>query len=91
MGREGNSVYRLSPAEIQQIELDVVRRPGIAGFEIFPRKADHERHFWSRSGGYIGACKGERTEFIYVIYHLDGTVHGYPITEALLRQKGVEL
>jgi hypothetical protein len=34
----------------------------------------------------IGASKGERTRFVYVVYHLGGAVHGYPITAAMLRQ-----
>jgi hypothetical protein len=99
MGRDGDSIYRLSRVEVERMELEVVRRAleeirngGVATFEIHPRKnPEHERHFWSRRGEDIGACKGEKTEFIYVIYHISGVVHGYPITKALLRQKGVDL
>jgi hypothetical protein len=62
------------------------------GTEILPRKGDAERHFWRAMAEDVGACKGERTRYIYVLYGLSGAVHGYPVTEAWLRRiEGVNL
>ncbi len=39
----------------------------------------------------LGASEGEFTRFIIVQYEKNGSVHGYPITENRLRQKGAKL
>lgn len=93
-GREGNGIYRINRDEVRQAELETIgnlnQSVAPLGHEIRPRKASHERHFWREFVVDIGASKGERTRYIYVLYHLSGAVHGYPITETLLREKGVD-
>jgi hypothetical protein len=94
-------VYRISPDEVRQIELETienalgrgeVQSAAENGLEILPRKnPNHERHFWRRLPQPIGASKGEQTEYIYVLYHISGAVHGYPLTRELLREKGVNV
>jgi hypothetical protein len=75
---------------VRRIELESVSG---RGNEILPRKGANERHFWRKMAHDVGASKGQRTSFIYVIFHFSGgAVHGYPVTEAWLRRiEGVEL
>jgi hypothetical protein len=89
MGRRGDSKYILKREEIREIELAIVR---LGENEILPRKYSGERHFWAKLGTVIGACKGVPTEYVYVLYNREGSVHGYPITaELLARKEGVEI
>lgn len=89
-GKDDNSRYKIGQLDVQRIELEAVTGHGI---EILPRKGTHERHFWRRMAHDIGANKGHRTRYLYVIYHYSGgAVHGYPVTEAWLKKiAGVDL
>lgn len=89
-GRDADSRYRIGRNEVEQIEMETISG---SGNEILPRKGTYERHFWRRLDRDIGACKGRRTKYIYVIYHFSGgAVHGYPVTEDWLKGiKGVDL
>jgi len=88
----------LARADIEQIEMDTVRRivegevviPG-SGVEVTPPPRRNERVFWRRLDFIVGASVGRETSCIYVIYNQTGTVHGYPITEDELRRAGVEI
>lgn len=89
-GKYGNSRYKIGREEVRRIELESVTGQGN---EILPRKGGHERHFWRKLDHDIGASKGSRTSYIYVVYHFSGgAVHGYPVTKNWLKSiDGVKL
>jgi hypothetical protein len=47
----------------------------------------HKRTYYRKMGKVIGACSGEKTEYIYVEYHNTGPVHGRPMCKKLLEEK----
>jgi hypothetical protein len=59
--------------------------------ENFIREVKSVRRYYMNTGRIIGAGSGMETCFIYVEHSKDGSVHGYPITEAELKQMGVKL
>lgn len=60
------------------------------GTEIVARRRPHQRYYWRRMEGIIGASQGKETNLIYVEYGASGNVHGRPITEAELKRKGAK-
>jgi hypothetical protein len=50
----------------------------------------HVRVYWRHVGEIIGASRGKPTEYVFVMYTRDGTVHRYPIPAEELRLKGAE-
>ena len=59
-----------------------------------PQTKPNTRAFWDKVSDEefpIGASSGRETAYICVEYNSSGPVHGRPITEAQLRQKGVTL
>jgi DNA polymerase II small subunit/DNA polymerase delta subunit B len=91
-GRKGVARYApsLSLAQIEQMEMETVTVQGL-GNEILAGTKPHVREFWRDMGRTIGASNGRETEYIFVVYHLSGAVHGYPITEEELRSIGVQV
>jgi hypothetical protein len=97
--KDSPSVYLIDRNIVRRVELETVdgfNRPDNAntvGHEILPRKGSQERHFWRELPDNIGASKGQRTKFIYVLYHFSGgAVHGYPVTREYLQSiPGVDL
>lgn len=89
-GRDGNARYspHLSLEDIERIEMETVDPRLCLGREILPPPKRCEKVYWRRLPFVVGASKGETTNFIYVIHHQSGSVHGYPITERELRAAG---
>ena len=76
--------FCLRPDEVQRIELETVSD---TAYEIHPRRyPDRQRHFVRDMGYTVGACKGVPTSKIYVLYNIEGTVHGYPVTDELVQR-----
>lgn len=81
---------RLSEQEIRTMELAIVN----AEKNEIPQSRPNVRAFWSKvkeDQVPIGASDGRETPYVYVEYVSSGPVHGRPITESQLRQKGVTL
>jgi hypothetical protein len=74
---------------IHQLEGDTVNA-GLADprFEL-PQQKENVRSFWAEFEHVIGASCGETTKFHYVEYRPDGIVHGRPMTERQLIEKGM--
>jgi hypothetical protein len=87
--RGGKAKYgphpRVTEDKIQEIEMSTVSGQGTE----LSRPKDHVRAFWRKLDEIIGASKGQETRYVYVEYHLNGAVHGYPITEDELKAKGM--
>ena len=81
---------RLSKQQIQSMELKAITN----NQREIPQTKPNTRAFWDKVSDEefpIGASSGRETAYIYVEYNSSGPVHGRPITEAQLRQKGVTL
>ena len=97
--KDSDGRYVIDADEVERIELEMVEGTNRAdvvnrvGNEIIPRKGPMERHFWREMDDYIGASKGQRVKFIYVLYNYSGgVVHGYPVTKDYLKTiRGVNL
>jgi hypothetical protein len=88
-GREGNACYhpRLSLDEIERLEMETVRE----GFEIKSKCKPHQWVYCRHVGEVIGYSKGKATEYVYVCYAQEGSVHGLPMTLQELRNKGATI
>ena len=77
-------IPELLPSEIEALEM------GCMADETneFLSNKRHVRYFFLDAGKIIGASAGKEVRHIFVEYHMDGTVHGRPITAQELRQKG---
>jgi hypothetical protein len=94
--KHGPAKYRISAAEVQRQEMatlapDTNTGAPIAGTELDRLPDDTVRCFWRHVGFEIGASRGRRTEYILVSWHLDGSVHGQPISEEELIDMGANL
>lgn len=90
IGPRGVARYHpsLTHADIERLEMSLVGglpdglAPGVRAVrEIQPSPRRNERIFLARIDRIAGACQGEDTSLIYVIYNRSGPVHGYPISE----------
>ncbi len=83
------SIYdpSLTDGEIREMEMSCVTG---AGTEL-PRTLSHVRRFYRDFGTVIGASEGQKTEYVFVQYTSDGTVHGYPATSKYLESRGANL
>ena len=88
--RHGKAKYgphpQITEAMIEKMEMDTI----VEGTEL-PRPKEHVRAFWRKLDEIIGTSKGQLTSFIYVEYHMNGAVHGYPVTRDELVAKGADL
>jgi hypothetical protein len=90
--QKGKPVAKYGPhpsitvAFIEQIEMAAVR---VAANELLPRVKPNVRAFWSQLEQSIGASDGEVTDYIYVEWHLNGSVHGRPMTRQDLIRRGM--
>jgi hypothetical protein len=93
-GKKSRATYNPNlPRElVQRLEMECAE--GTAGVLI--RETKNQRQYYRDctneiSGvgeeNAIGASSGEFTNYIFVVYHISGSVHGYPITEDDLRSK----
>lgn len=58
---------------------------------MYKQTDDTKRCYYLNVGQIIGASKGRETSYVYAEFLRTGQVHGRPITDAELRQKGVRL
>jgi hypothetical protein len=79
----------LSRDEIRRVEMECVMVEGVA--QELPRSICHIRRFYRRFEAEVGACEGAKTKYIFVQYGNNGSVHGYPASEAYLRKKGAPI
>jgi hypothetical protein len=79
----------LTRGDIQRMEMECVTVKGVA--QELPCSICHVRRFYRRFDSEIGACWGSKTKYILVQYNNNGSVHGYPASEAYLRDKGAQL
>ena len=71
---------------IERIEMETVR---MADHELLPRCKPTVRAFWRKMDQRVGASNGEVTEYVYVEWHLNGSVHGRPMTKKDLEKRGM--
>ena len=77
------------------MEMSIIDGNGVvdrsAGWSEITSPKPHICMFWRMVSGLghpLGASEGVVTDYQYVEYHSSGTVHGRPITWAMLVQKG---
>ena len=87
-GRESIYNPELTLDQIERLEMSTVQ--GDAGGELILQIC-HVRKFWRRLAEDIGASQGKKTNYVLVQYNNNGSVHGYPVTESYLRQRGAQL
>jgi len=83
----------LTRDQISEMEMECVRvRPNgtTLGIEL-PQILCHVRTFYQNFDIEIGACDGTKTTYMFVQQNHDGSVHGYPVTESHLRDRGANL
>jgi len=84
--RNANALYH--PAEVQNLQqLEMACLIDRVAF----RELRNKRMYFIDAGRVIGASEGVETPFLYVEWLSSGEVHGRPITEGELRQKGAQL
>ena len=83
------SIYdpHLEEAEIRRMEMSCVEGEGVE----LPCAIAHVRRFYRAFDRCIGASEGQRTNYIFVQWNSEGSVHGYPVTKRYLKSKGAAL
>jgi len=83
----------ISIEEQEKLELETVEQNEygeyIRGNLI--KETNSKRIFYRDVGYRVGASDGEETNYIFVEWARDGTVHGRPMGETGLRRKGIKL
>ena len=82
-GRGGVAQYdpNLTPDEIREIELATIAP------ENMITETHHLRTYFRQVGRTIGASNGEFTDFVFVIWQISNSVHGFPISKDELISK----
>lgn len=85
--------YIIGREHVEAMEIGAVSARDENGRSVneLQRPHDNVRVFWHDAGRIIGASNGTPTQYIYVIYCVNGYVHGYPITPQELRKAGVNI
>jgi hypothetical protein len=77
-------------AQIEAMEMGAIENAQKHPEHELPRMKDHVRAFWMRFDLVVGASNGETTNYIYVEWHFNGSVHGRPMTKRDLIRKGMQ-
>lgn len=77
--------HRYRGDQIQELEMRCIREGQLIGGD------EHVRHYYMRMDHVVGMCSGDVTDCVYVEWSSDGSIHGRPISEHLLRLKGVRI